>query len=296
MSISESQLQTWSNKGATVTSSSTYHSIKNALEDSNSPLASISKEIYLQGSYRNWTNIYADSDVDIVVQLNKTFHRDISGLSVEDQRAYLAAHGAAEYLEQQFKSDVRQSLERYFGKPNVTLGRKVFIIKAGDGRFTADVLPALQFRQYNWFISHGSESYVEGIRFVDSAGNAIINYPKLHIDNGQTKNSEERTNGWYKPTVRLFKNIRNYLVDKNKIGANIAPSYFVECLVYNAPDNCFGASFSQTLRSVVSHLWTKPFNLFTCQNRIVPLFGGSSVQWNTDQATELLGEVIKLMN
>src|SRR5207245_2874224 len=106
-----------------------------------------------------------------------------------------------------------------------------------SGRLTADVLPALQYRDYQWFVAPGIESFVEGIRFVDSSGNAIINFPKLHISNGQAKNSVSRTNGWYKPSIRMFKNVRNRLVEEG-VFESAAPSYFVECLIYNAPDFC----------------------------------------------------------
>jgi hypothetical protein len=208
-------------------------------------------------------------------------------MSQEDQQAYLNTHGPAEYSEAQFKADVEQALRAQFGS-SVQRTQKVFLIDSGNGRLTADVLPALQFRRYNWFVAPGIEDFVEGVRFVDTAGNVVINYPRLHIENGQAKNAAERTNGWYKCSVRMFKNVRNYLVEQGKIADGLAPSYFLECLIYNAPDSCFGTSFSGTFREVVQHLWTKQFNSFTCQNSQVSLFGNTSVQWNTDDATKLL--------
>jgi hypothetical protein len=81
MAIPESQLETWCNQGATVTSSAAYTSIKAALGDPKSKVRDLNTEIYLQGSYGNTTNIYADSDVDVVVQFNSVYSWDVSSLA-----------------------------------------------------------------------------------------------------------------------------------------------------------------------------------------------------------------------
>jgi hypothetical protein len=161
--FSETQLSTWSNQGATVTSADTYDSVRAALENPGVALAAQAKEVYLQGSYRNATNIYGDSDVDVVCQLNRTFSSDISGLPSDQQQAYLASYGPVEYSEDRFNADIEKALSDHFGAPNVKRSAKVFLIERGDGRLTADVLPALQFRKYNWFHSIGVESYTEGV-------------------------------------------------------------------------------------------------------------------------------------
>ena len=70
MAIPLSQLETWSHQGAIQGSSSTYNTIKKALESSTNPYAGKSYDVFLQGSYCNDTNIYAESDVDIVIRLN----------------------------------------------------------------------------------------------------------------------------------------------------------------------------------------------------------------------------------
>ena len=46
--------------------------------------------IYLQGSYRNYTNIRGDSDVDIVAELRSSFSPDLSILSQPEQAAFNA--------------------------------------------------------------------------------------------------------------------------------------------------------------------------------------------------------------
>jgi hypothetical protein len=70
----------------------------------------------------------------------------------------------------------------------------------------------------------------EGMRFWSRNDHGkIVNYPKLHYKDGVRKNSPERTNGWYKPRARIFKNARTYLVDQGTISDDLAPSYFLEC-------------------------------------------------------------------
>ena len=67
MPIPESQLETWSHQGSITQSSSTYNTIKSVLEDSTTPYAGRNFKVFLQGSYGNDTNIYAESDVEKIV-------------------------------------------------------------------------------------------------------------------------------------------------------------------------------------------------------------------------------------
>jgi tRNA nucleotidyltransferase (CCA-adding enzyme) len=85
MAIPLAQLVTWSNQGAVTTSSAAYASIKHALTKNTSPLVGKGLDIFLQGSYANDTNIYGDSDVDVVVFYDETFHYDWSQLPPDRQ-------------------------------------------------------------------------------------------------------------------------------------------------------------------------------------------------------------------
>jgi tRNA nucleotidyltransferase (CCA-adding enzyme) len=88
MPIPESQLETWSHQGSITQSSNTYNSIKNVLEASTTPYADKNFKVFLQGSYGNDTNIYAESDVDIVIRLDDCFHSDLESLSEAEKAAY----------------------------------------------------------------------------------------------------------------------------------------------------------------------------------------------------------------
>ena len=107
MAIPESQLETWAKQGAITTAKSTADSVKNALNSYNNWPNGIDFEVYLQGSYKNDTNIRGDSDVDIVAQLNSTFYSNLS----EEQKRILGLTPAS-YGWSNFRSDVLQVLKK----------------------------------------------------------------------------------------------------------------------------------------------------------------------------------------
>src|SRR5687767_1983157 len=121
MSIPESQLETWSHQGSVTQSSDTYKAIKNTLETSGSPYATKTYEVFLQGSYGNNTNIYAESDVDIVIVLKDAFLNDLKQLSDSQRAGFDAAYPNAAYTHSHFKRDVLAVLTRAYGA-DVTAG------------------------------------------------------------------------------------------------------------------------------------------------------------------------------
>jgi tRNA nucleotidyltransferase (CCA-adding enzyme) len=113
MAIPESQFETWAKLGAAKQSRDTYATVKNALEDKASPYASKDFITYLQGSYGNDTNVYRDSDVDVVIQLNSTFYHDAYTLVEAQRTAFEKAYpGTAAYTHEQFKADVATWLKK----------------------------------------------------------------------------------------------------------------------------------------------------------------------------------------
>ena len=106
MPIPESQLETWSHQGSITQSSNTYNAIKSVLEASTTPYAGKNFKVFLQGSYGNDTNIYAESDVDIVIRLDDCFQSDLESLSDDEKSAYQEAFSDATYTHTDFKRDV----------------------------------------------------------------------------------------------------------------------------------------------------------------------------------------------
>src|SRR5687767_10213884 len=92
--ISESQRETWAKQGPTQQFVDTYNSIKDVLNSSSSPyFGKRSFNVHLQGSYGNDTNVYGDSDVDVVICTSDTFGYDIDHLSLEQKGLFRNAIG-----------------------------------------------------------------------------------------------------------------------------------------------------------------------------------------------------------
>src|SRR5690348_9837241 len=95
MGIPESQLETWSRQGSITQSSATYATVKRALEATDTKYAGKTYEVFLQGSYGNDTNIYAESDVDVVIRLDSVHYYDITALNAQQTAAFNAANNPA---------------------------------------------------------------------------------------------------------------------------------------------------------------------------------------------------------
>ena len=244
-------------------------------------------EVYLQGSYKNDTNIRGDSDVDVVVQLNSTFFEN---LPVNLKRQF--GFRDASYRWEEFRSDVLTALRNHYGPGRVREGRKS--LKVQTPYLPADVVVSVQYHKYPE-PPRSKDNFVEGMAFwVRSEGRWVINYPKIHYENGVKKN--EKTNKRYKPTVRMFKNARTYLVDRGVIPPDLAPSYFLECLLYNVPNDKFGPNLQSTFREVIVWLQKTDFGRFVCQNEQLLLFGSSPEQWSEDSADRFLEAMVTLWN
>jgi hypothetical protein len=290
MAIPKNQLLTWSNQGAVATAIITHKSISAALDDPKSPVRG-KLDVYLQGSYKNDTNIRGDSDVDIVGQLKDgTFYYDISSLPKEQQDAFHAYYsGKSMFSWDNFKAEVLQSLQNYYDASAVTEGNKAIKVAAGSGRLASDAVACVQFRKYRRFTSWSDCNYVEGIQFRTTNDRRwIINFPKEHYKNGVAKNSEAKTNGLFKPTVRVFKNARCRLIDDETISDDLAPSYFLESLIYNVPDDKFENDIQVTFINIIDYLTNANLANFMCMNKQLPLFGNTPEQWSVEKAKILV--------
>lgn len=296
MSIPEFQLITWTHQGAIGKSRDTHESIRTAL-DSHAWPAGVRFDVYLQGSYKNDTNIRADSDVDVVVQLSSWFKPDTSLLSAWEAYLCNTAFTTATYGMDEFREEVLKALRSYYGLLAVSQGRKAIQLVGTSYWLPAHVVVCAQYLRYTRFLSQADQDYLEGIAFyVPAEARWVINYPKHHYENGVYKNA--RTAGSYKPTMRLFKNARKYLVNNFKITDDLAPSYFLECLLHNVPDACFGTNYQETYCAVLGWLQgahaAGMYPSFLCQNGIVHLFGASDAQWSVDMAIALVWKLASL--
>lgn len=267
MAISEGQLEVWAKIPSTTEKDKmkyTHELIREAL-NKKIPVEDIKKkfnllkydyEPYLQGSYANQTYIRFNSDVDVVVQLNSIFFYDLSGLP-EDQKEYYKKAGYTDSLYKflDYKKDIYAALQGYFGQSTVEWRDKCLRLKASTDRVQADIVPAMIHKKFKWFYTakEDGHEFIEGIKFINTSNDtAIINYPKLHSKNLSFKN--QALNGRYKEVVRIFKNICVKLVESGKIDEKLAPSYFIENMLYNTSEACFQGSYRETLSNIFQQL------------------------------------------
>lgn len=295
MAIPESQLDTWSHQGAVTGSRDTYAAIKRVLESRDASFAGHDFSVFLQGSYSNDTNIYRESDVDIVIRLNSCFHHDANDLPTEQLNAFNLAHvGAVSYSLADFARDVYAHLRaNYHGA--VDPPKKAIKIRAENGRRNADVLVACSYHRYHRFVSLADQNMVEGICFFRSDGQRIENFPVQHSTNCTTKH--QATNGWFKPMVRVMKNLRNRLIVDGRLKDGAAPSYYIEGLLYNAPTEHFGKSYGDTFVACMNWLSAADRTKFVCANEQYYLLHDTSpVTWRAEQCTAFISAACDLWN
>tara|TARA_R110001606_G_scaffold19204_1_gene70886 strand:- start:3493 stop:4395 length:903 start_codon:yes stop_codon:yes gene_type:complete len=298
MAIPESQLQTWSNQGATTSSANTYNSIKTCIEGNNWH-NDVSFNIYLQGSYRNSTNIRGDSDVDVVVEFSSVFYSNKYELSAEQLNEFNEYHSDGEYTLDSFKEAVIKRLQDYYGENYVKVGNKSIKVLANSGRLECDVVCCAEYRKYNSFSRTNTTNYVKGIVFwTNETNEKVVNFPKLHFDNGASKNQSCNSN--YKPSIRIIKNIKSRLVGNGKIESSLAPSYFIEGLIFNMPNSDFLNSTNHSrvlaiLNTFHNYTDSELENLI-CQNKQRYLFGDSDQQWDIVDCKQFRNELIKFWN
>ena len=189
MPIPEATLNTWSRQGSITASQQTHEAIRDALSKWDD-LRKRKYEVYLQGSYRNSTNIRGSSDVDVVAQINDVFYSNKDRLPPDQLAAHERAYGSATYRLQDFRQDVLEALREHFGSHAIVEGNKAIAVRADAGRLPADVVVCAQYRRYGHFRSHTDRASTEGMTFWTREGRKIINYPKPHYQNGVQKNNE----------------------------------------------------------------------------------------------------------
>jgi len=246
-------------------------------------------DVFVQGSYRNRTNVRQDSDVDICVCYRDAWFADYSmteGLSREALGHTIASYGYAE-----FKNDLGAALVNFFGSKSVSRGSKAFDIHANSYRIDADVVPAFEHRRY-----HGnalSNWYTEptGTEIHPDTGNAIHNWPEQNYSNGVDKN--QATGKSFKSTVRVLKNLRNEMAENGLKAADPIPSYLIECLVWNvANESLNNTTYSADVRGALAHLWNNTREDAECKewgeiNELKHLFR-SSQPWTRAQVNTFL--------
>ena len=216
------------------------------------PLASRSIRVFAQGSYRNRTNVRADSDVDICVLSQATFFSDYGHVAgVTDQTQ---GFDVASYTFPDLKRDIEAALKAHFGAQAISRGDKAFDVKENTSRIAADVVPTFEGRLY-YRNTYGNLEFNSGTVLQCSAsGRLIYNWPEQHYANGVRRH--DQTGRQFKKKSRCLKALRCEMADGGNTNAKAMSSFLLESLIYNCPDSVFHQpTHLDDMRGALIHLW-----------------------------------------
>ncbi len=200
--------------------------------------------------------------MDVVVKLNSKLRPRVvalAGEQLEENDSHKVAYGRW----QSFRRHALNAMRARF-RDNVSACRKTLKIAKGETQADADLVVTLSFR--------------EGIGCcLPDKRRWVVSYPHQHHQRGLNK--EQTTNRRFKRVIRMFKTARNHAVDEVLIGRYVAPSYFIECLLFNVPDELFSRRLESTFADVLDWLKTAKLEDFLCQNGRVAMIGNQREQW-----------------
>jgi hypothetical protein len=83
------------------------------------------------------------------------------------------------------------------------------------------------------------------------------------------------------------------MIEKRIISDGLAPSYFIEGMLYNVPKDRFGGTEQLNFRDVLDWLLAANRDEFVCANGQFKLLGRGSVTWPPENCTAFLNAVNK---
>lgn len=276
MPIPESALAKWSHHQSGAASKQAHVTIRGALAAYRWP-SDVKYEVFLQGSYKNDTNLRRDSDVDVVVRLASKLRPRVAVLTGAQLQENVS-HKAAHERWRSFRRHALKAMRAEYGDA-ATSGRKTIKLEKGKIQVSADLVVTL--------------SYKEGIGlYLPDERRWVVSYPQQHHQRGLKK--EEATRRRFKRTIRMFKAARNRLIRKGVLTSGDAPSYFIECLLYNVPDHLFARKLGPTYVGILDWLKRAKLKEFQCQNGQVPLFGRQREQWTVAKSRAFVSALQEL--
>lgn len=210
--------------------------------DSHEPFNNCSLKVYAKGSYANNTNVRSDSDVDIAVECTEVLYwKEAEKGDHTPGKPYEGIWTPAK-----LRDELLSAMKAKFPGQVDSSGSTAIQISSNSARVDADVVPCFSFRHY---MKYGSR---DGTKIFKTDGSSIVNYPAQQLENGISKN--KRTGYAYKKGTRLLKRIENAMAEDGKFRE--LPSFFMECLAYNCPDNVFShPAWTERLKAMLLHIW-----------------------------------------
>lgn len=245
-------------------------------------------KVFTQGSYLNRVNVRQDSDVDIGVVCFDAFCPEYPDDNVKAELN--KSFSDSIYTYDVFKNEVEEALVARFGRDAVSRGSKSFDIKENTYRVESDVAAFFEHRRYT-SISH----YLSGVEMIpdDDSQSRVRNWPEQHYESGVSKNL--LTSRSYKRVVRILKTLSNEMANNEIKSAKDAPSFLIECLVFNASNTCFEySSYKPMVRAVLAELFNNTIDDEKCSewgevSELKYLFKGSQ-PWTRQGAHQFLSD------
>ena len=242
----EDQLRGWTGPSSTTEREKqdrTERMVRQAIA-AHAPLDSRSLNIFAKGSYANNTNVRTDSDVDIAVKYTDALYSEESEPGLKPPGSPYEGIWTPAKL----RSELVTAMELKFPGQVDSTGSTAIQINSSSARVDADVVPCFSFRRY---MQNGTR---DGTKIFKKNGDSIVNYPAQQLENGTSKNN--RTSLSYKKCARLLKRVENAMAESGKFRE--LPSFFIECLTYNCPDEVFTQqTWTARLRGVLVFIFTQ---------------------------------------
>lgn len=247
--------------------------------------------IFPKGSFKNRTNIPSDSDVDVGVRLNSMFINDYPpGTTAKDFNFYNLS-----YSFEDFRQAVTSTIQNYFG--SVEIGNKSIKIRSNTCRVNADVVPLCIHRRYYFDRYYNKYSFHEGVALSTAQSIVIKNWPQQNYDNGVKKNNE--TNRKFKGLVRILKNLRNEMKENDSLVTENIPSFLIECLLWNFPNDFFKETYLETIIFMLDFLLREipkeTTNEWVEINQLKYLFGNDQ-KWTQEQVVQFCKNTCLYLN
>lgn len=270
--------------------------VKKAIQ-ADEDLSQRSITIIPQGSYHNGTNVRLDSDVDLCICCTdqfffEFFNSDVPAEQIPQLKKSLDIL-PTEYKFSQYKNEVEQALVNRFGRFHVERGNKAFDIHENTYRIDADAVPAFEHRRYTQNSDTGKWSYISGVQLFSDDGKTIVNWPQQQHENGVRKNNA--TGGLFKNITRVIKHLRNEMKNDGIVVADPIPSFLIECLVWNVPNDLLStnSNYVTNVREALAHTFNATLSDDKCSewgevSELKYLFRPTQ-GWTRQQVNQFLG-------
>ncbi|HZH16995.1 MAG TPA: nucleotidyltransferase [Archangium sp.] len=146
-----------------------------------------------------------------------------------------------------------------------------------------DIVPAI-----------ASDPYQDPIEIFSLRGGQRQNWPRLHHEKGKAKSAA--TSGHFKQVVRLFKRWRTCHFGSRKV----APSYYLECLLYTFPNTSFSADLATNFVTLSQAILRAFPDARAYHSRPLPRMAGqgnlfSSGEWDAQSFEQFRGRLAQAL-